>query len=353
MEALYHFEMPIHFCDLHRIEQLLEDSGIFTVFTEDFNRYSAAAYRHQQSEFETSFKAYLDLNVLIDVLNVARITKDDVQERRRLGAAVIAFFQCANIQIEPNIAIHESPREAEAEVTLLRKIDNADTIDLLKVAFGDLPHLSESQLPLVKPVSFPEGITERLHGHQAIETAVLKIASLMRHKEQSAYSRMEEFLRWSYQDCIFAREALHLALMQFSGECPGTILKAPSGDHEKFKQKQISNAVWDLMHARNWAKSLSEQFHNNEVLIFCSRDKTLQSLARDLVIDTDDIVQIEHQLPSLFQKYWGGADSLKLFSLYSEYSKNAQSVTRKCNQPGFDSYCKQLRSALIHEVIAG
>jgi hypothetical protein len=89
------------------------------------------------------------------------------------------------------------------------------------------------------------------------------------------------------------------------------------------------------------------------VLIFCSRDKTLQSLARDLVIDTDDIVQIEHQLPSLFQKYWGGADSLKLFSLYSEYSKNAQSVTRKCNQPGFDSYCKQLRSALIHEVIAG
>lgn len=352
MESLYQFEMPIAFGDLQRIEQILERAGLFSILTKDFNPYSAVAYRHQQAEHGTSFTAYLDLNVLIDVLSVTRITKDETQERRKLGAAAIVFFQCANIQIEPNIAIHESPRQAEAEVTLLRRIDNADTADLIKVAFGDLPYLSESQLPSAKLVSFPEGIAERLHGHQAIETAVLKIASLMRLKEKSPFSKMEEFLRWSYQDCIFVREALHLALMEFSGKCPGKILKSPSGDHAKFKHKQISNTVWDLMHARNWAKSLSKQSHNNEVLIFCSRDRTLQSLASDLVIDTDDVVQIEHELQSHFQKYWGSADGLRLFSLYAEYSKNDQSVARRCNQPNFDVYCKQTYMTLTQEVVA-
>lgn len=352
MKALYQFEMPIEFGDLQRIEQLLESAGIFSIFTRDFNPYSAVAYRHQQAEYGTTFKAYLDLNVLIDVLSVARITKDKTQERRKLGAAVIAFFQCANIQIEPNIAIHESSRQAEEEVTLLRRIDNAHSADLIKVAFGDLPHLSENQLPPVKLISFPEGFAERLHGHQAIETGVLKIASLMLDKEKSPFSKMEEFLRWSYQDCIFAREALHLALMEFSGKCLGKILKSPSGDHAKFKEKQISNAVWDLMHARNWAKSLSEQSLSNEVLIFCSRDRTLQSLARDLVIDTDDVLQTEHQLLSLFQRYWGSSNGLKLFSLYAEYSKNDQSVDRRCNQPDFDAYCKQTYLTLTQEVLS-
>jgi hypothetical protein len=57
-------------------------------------------------------------------------------ERGCIGAALMAFLQCSNITIEPNIALYENAFGANEELSLFRRADEVDPNIYTDIALG-------------------------------------------------------------------------------------------------------------------------------------------------------------------------------------------------------------------------
>jgi hypothetical protein len=86
-------------------------------------------------------------------------------ERGRIGAAIMAFLQCSNITIEPNIALYENASCAQEELRLFRRADEVDTCIYTDIALGRRRSIPKIALvgPLrpVPKINFDQPITGR------------------------------------------------------------------------------------------------------------------------------------------------------------------------------------------------
>ena len=352
MTTLYQFKLPIPTADLKLVQDMIRSAGLLTIFDSSKDPADALLYRREEASWKTESRALIDLNILKDILSVARPGDRRSPEARRLGAAFIVFCQCANISIDPAIALHESPKSWRDELQLFRSIDNAETTDLVKVALGELEQIPISCLQDIQIEDLPRAMPERLRGHAALQTAMLKIALIGRTRETTS-RKLENFLNWSYHEYLFSREALHLALFHLTGNSPYPILKKTGAQSPNDRMAALDNAVWDLMLVRNWVQSVGEQATLNRIWILCSRDKGLQLLAREMMIANAGDGDIAKHLEGMFIGACGQLDAKKLHGHYQKLMEQAEDQNRPSNKPGFDKYCEQLNASLRSEYIGG
>jgi hypothetical protein len=103
----FSYWVPIDPGDLRAPAETLRSADVFTptFCAPNIDRYDPAVYRDQSARFETSTALLVDRNVFtrwIDAVRGAQLKPD-----HQLAAAVLAFAQCAEIDIEPNISLYE------------------------------------------------------------------------------------------------------------------------------------------------------------------------------------------------------------------------------------------------------
>lgn len=350
MPTLYQFELPIPTEDLDLVQDMIRNAGLLTIFDASKDPADALLYRNEETIWKTESRALIDLNVLKDILSVARPGDRRSPDARKLGAAFVAFCQCANISIDPAIALHESPKSWREELQLFRSIDNAETSDLVKVALGELEQIPLGCLQEFQIEDLPREMPERLRGHAALQTAMLKIALIGRTRD-TTFRKLESFMDWSYHEYLFSREALHLALFHLTGNSPDPILKKTCAQSPNDRLAALDNAVWDLILVRNWVQSVGEQATLNRIWILCTRDKGLQRLAQEMMIANAGDGDVAKHLEGMFLRACGPRDAKKLYGHYQQLMRQAEDRNRPSNKPGFDMYCEQLNGSLRSEYL--
>ena len=123
------FYIPISEPDEESITSLLRQADVFTptFIVDDEDIYDLILYRRQALDFNTKTKLFVDRNVFTRWISLIRGTPTDAMHSR--AAAVMAFAQCANMLIEPNLSLYEYADShgndaANAELQLFRIADN-------------------------------------------------------------------------------------------------------------------------------------------------------------------------------------------------------------------------------------
>ena len=217
MESLIMFDLPIKGQELELVQGIVKKSEVLTLFDNSIDAGSILTYLKESKLHGTSCRALIDLNVLKDILTVGRSGDGaKLAGRRTFGAAFVLFCQCANIMIDPSIAIHESPSDASSELQLFYSLDSADPLELFRVVSGEVGYLRNECLPKIEPKIYPETWPERIRNHSSLELSVLKIATLQR-SSMKPLEKIMSFLTWCHTDAARLMDAFILAIFQLQG----------------------------------------------------------------------------------------------------------------------------------------
>jgi hypothetical protein len=236
----------------------------------------------------------------------------------------MAFTQCANILIEPNMALYEfadssGNEKANQEFHTFHTADNLHPKYWADIALGqskqlipedlDLPSLKQDSINFKMPLAI----------WRTNYMLVLKIAELELTGNNPEHL-MTEVMRWMYEDFLFKSAGLSLAINFLNQNYEGRkkLFKDLKSEDREKAIKGIRNATWDLTYLSEWQKRVNEQEQNNRIIIFCSLDKPLRKLARSLISDL------------LFQD-WGVAAENRLRNQYESYVKDIDNPNRKYN----------------------
>lgn len=344
----YENDLPVE--DQNLIRSTLEKHDVLTLFAKKLPAADLWLYRREFAIHKTTFGVLLDLNALKDILSVARIDHTRDSERRKLGAALILFFQQAEISIEPSLAIYESPRAALSEIRLLRRIDNTDPKILLKIFKGEWTIIPDESLADVPEFDLPDDtFDQELNGSLAFRTTLTKIACIDR-KSISPYAKAKEFIDWIHFDFIHVREAIHLCFCQFAPNSKKRLLKSATSPNFKKRKQGIDNALGDLLLIRDWLKRCGEQQNQNQLWLLCSGDKPLTDLARSIQqeADTDEEAILKTQSEIAIQ--WGNNDGLKILNDYLKYRNHQADPRRRAKSQDFSPYAPQILEQLEQEL---
>lgn len=148
-DMIFMVQLPADFplADLQQIASMLEQADAFVpgYIPPDLGMY------HVMSHFYGSMVDKVSLVLLPDRNIVSRLAKAttgcQADDQQRLAAAILAFAQCLNIQIEPSIAYHElGPAQGNAaayeELARFRLADKSHPrawIDLALRRSGSIP----------------------------------------------------------------------------------------------------------------------------------------------------------------------------------------------------------------------
>jgi len=131
------------------------------------------------------------------------------------------------------------------------------------------------------------------------------------------------FLKWVVEDCFSTPASTIFALIFFSPKSSsfGTMIKKINSLNLDKLQDGLKNAAWDLTYIIEFRK-LSKNQPDNIIWFFCSHDKVLKKIVRNIFLRTEDDIQVA--LNTLINEFWGKTKG-KLVLEY--YQKMAASIT--------------------------
>lgn len=347
---LYRFEMPISREDLSLVEDSVRKSGVITLFDPSDDAASILNYRFQKAEYGTQTYALLDLNAFKDILSLAREDSSRKIYPKREAAALCLFFICADIDLEPCMALHENSKDCAAELKLFRQIENVDPEIFLEIMHGDLETIPEDYLPEASADVLPEELAIDLCGSLAIEIGILKLADLIRDKGKND-AKILDFLRWCHGDFMFVREVLHLAFHQLAGNQPKPLLGDIYTKNIRKRLAGIENAKRDLLLIREWRKRLELQDKESCLWLLGSRDFTASQLARELIVVGSDESLVADRMEAMLIRYWGANKGKRILKLYQVLAADLESPARRTNHWKYPDDMYQMRRELRARLI--
>ena len=136
MQKIVLLKPPIPFADLEFIQRLLKQENIIiSCFQKnELDNYHFINFIKEKELFGTETYALIDRNIFSDIIAIVKGENVELREGNKIGplriaAAMMAFLQCANILIEPNLSLYEyavtkSSSAAADELKLFRRADN-------------------------------------------------------------------------------------------------------------------------------------------------------------------------------------------------------------------------------------
>lgn len=153
--------------------------------------------------------------------------------------------------------------------------------------------------------------------------------------------RMRHFLDWTYENWYFSAPVIALAAACFSSAPPRGSLKDLKHPDRALALKGLRNCAWDLTYITWWSQLLKRQDKDNCLYLLCSRDKTLRTVARQILArpemtDADE----EKLLPGLLGNL--------VYDHYARLKGRMHSSDRLINRAGTDvvSHRKRIVAAL-------
>jgi hypothetical protein len=349
------YHIPISVTDLEAIQGIIREHEIFCAPVPDFDLYNSLTWRRQAAHHGTQIYALFDRNVLSDVLHLVRPAgsqiSQDCGERERIGAALMAFLQCSNIIIEPNIALYENPSLAREELRLFRRADDVDAGIYTDIALRRRHSIPTTGLPeRVTPIPDVD-FHIAIKGRRNLTVATLKIAEV-ELSELPPVQKMERFLYWSFSEFLFLAGPLQVAVVHFSPHRECTVLKNLRSPDRQRALRALRNAVWDLQVIYQWIACVRRQREENRFWLLCSRDRALQHIARSVFCCDEGLCAAESNLQKLFEINWGRKDGSRLAELAITLIGKADDIRRTANQNTSNAYPDELLAQLEQDILA-
>ena len=281
-----HYWLPIDPGDLPRVAELLRGADVFTptFAAPEVDLYDPTVYRRELVHHATTTELRIDRNVLTRVLGL--LDGSSPTEQHRLAAGILAFAQCAKIQVEPNLALYEVAHlqghdAAVAELSAFRVADDVHPGWWADIALGREDH----------PGDRPADVRPGRHDH-VVDSSMplrrwrrnyvlcLKLAEL-ELRGGNALQRFREFLQWSYDDFILGGPSIALAARVLAPNAPrGGLLKRIRADDRERALAGVRNAAWDLTIVSEWITDAESQPERRQLALLTSFDADVHWIAR-------------------------------------------------------------------------
>lgn len=313
-------KMTLFFEDHQKIIDFLKESDVFVpgYIPPSIGLYSLEHWRYFR-DVSQEVVILLDRNI---TSRLVRIIKNGVdlqdQQQYRKTAALLAFSQCFNLDLEPGVSLHELAEKNEnsavlEELAWFRAADNSDTDEWIAIALGRADLLSTQYQPTYiddDALNFKEKI-KRWEKNYAV---LLKVAEL-ELGELKPKDKALSFSRWMYEDFVtFAGPAAIFACLYFSPrfEKKGLLKNLKSGNRDKAIDG-VKNAAWDITYISQFTKYINDNLQeNSKRYIFASFDKKLIIIAGAVFSDFEDLFK-------LFREYWDEADAFVIAEKLFDY----------------------------------
>jgi hypothetical protein len=238
------------------------------------------------------------------------------QEQHRLCAALIAFAQCLDIQIEPSISFHELAHSrqnaaAHEELAWFRAADNFSPHTWMDIAFGRIDALHGPVQPMQTPNAPSVPLDQPLRRWRRNYIVAMKIAEL-ELTDSAATQRVRRLFQWMVEDFSVSGSGALLALIYFAPRSPpreGLFKSLRSANRERALEG-VRNAAWDLTHVSDFVRRALEHDYSQRV-IFATLDDGLRQVARIGMGATEEIAE-EDRLTCEFSPWWGEKDAREL-----------------------------------------
>lgn len=290
-EMTFMVQLPADFplADLQKIALMLEQADVFVpgYIPPDVGLY------HLMGHFYGSMVDNVSLILLPDRNIVSRLAKATTgykaDDQQRLAAAVLAFAQCLDIQIEPSIAYHElgpaqgnvSAYEELARFRLADKSHPSAWIDLALARSDNIASLGDPSA-----VADNRDLTRPLHRWRCNYIAALKIGEL-ELLPLSPLQRTLKLFEWMHNEFILAGPAAIFACHYFAPSFPRKrLLKGLKSEHRERALNGAANAAWDITHLSEFARQANDAHGSNTRFVFASLDEGLRRIARTLFTAT-------------------------------------------------------------------
>lgn len=339
LEAYY---FPIDQEDLEQIVDLLRAYEIFApsfVQTASEDVYHPLTYRRQESHHNTTTTLLPDRNVVTRWLGLLQEAEPTIQHR--VSAAVMAFAQCSNVLVEPNLALYEAAmtagsKAANEELYRFRIADNLQTIYWTEVALARSQKLViTGDLDRVTSAAAPIDFEMPLRRWRRNYIILLRLAELDLQGANRA-SQITELAKWMYEDFLIGGPALVFAVYYLTpnSKRKGLLKNLRSSDRQKALEG-IKNAAWDVTFLSEWISRISHQKAKNTLTILCSLDHNLIRLANMLtprLIDRNSPESAKPPMQELFAP-WGDRLSKQVSEIVDQFLGTTDNPNRQINRP--------------------
>lgn len=352
MEGFILFTPPVPAPDLEEVHTILRGANVFvpSFDADEADPYHVMTYVEQQVQFETEFVILPDRNVLTRWVGLLRGVA--AEEKHRVSAGIMALAICADILIEPNIALYElanssGNQAAIEELHLFRIAEEVEPQYWVNVALGRSLYLlpAGAKYPN-KPAPPSVDLQAPLYRWQRNYILALKIAELHLRGGRSE-TRMAELLRWMYYEFLIGGPAILLAshYLAPNSDRGGLFKGIESGDREK-AIAGIRNAAWDLTLLSEWLRRIqiqNEQQDDKPVTILCSLDEHVSKFARSLVNYSAPVEWgNDGYLNRMFGRIWGPEAGARLASVLAGYQDSADNAERQLHRESHPDFITKL-----------
>jgi hypothetical protein len=342
VEVLEAYYFPIVHEDLDQIVDLLRTQKVFApsfVPTETEDVYHPLTYRRQESHHNTTTTLLPDRNVLTRWLGLLDQAEPTIQHR--VSAAVMAFAQCSNIQVEPNLALYEAAMTAGSKATNeelrhFRFADNLPPIYWTEVALGRSPKLAiTDDLDRVASAATPIDFEMPLRRWRGNYIILLKLAELDLQGSNRA-SQITQLAKWMHEDFLIGGPALVFAIYYLTPNSKrrGLLKNLRSSNRQKALDG-IKNAAWDVTFLSDWISRISLQKANKTLTILCSLDQNLIRLANLLtprLVAHNSLESATSPIRELFAP-WGDKLSKQVSEIINQFLSTTDNPNRQINRP--------------------
>lgn len=364
MQALIYYP-PIPVSDLDFIQQALEREDVFfSCFTsDDLNKYNCVSFLEEKRLHGTETYVLLDRNVFTYIISIAKGEDVDLRDGqkmgpRRIAAAVMAYLQCCDICVEPNIALYEyaatnAQSAAADELELFRKADNLHPQIYADIALGRKNKVTTKELDKVSVslgpmVNFKKDLN---HWHfnytVALKLALLELQLIPQNK------KMESFLQWQHDDFFYSASATLLASLYLSSKRIGGMMKKLKSIDRTKALLGIKNAAWDLTVLTTWDRLALRMQETNKLWLLCSRDTAMKKIAGCLFTTEIDENIISLRLKNTFIEHWGKDLGISLSNRYFKFKNKNIDNSRQANKKLPYTHWDNLRNNLEKDFLSG
>lgn len=220
--------------------------------------------------------------------------------------------------------------QAINELSLFRAADNAHTQIFIDLALGRINSIPSNALNPLKVDSIQKLKGEDIHRWKLHYGLTIKLASI-EMSGGKASKKVEAFLKWMYTDYIFSASAVIFGIIFFSNKRIKKMVKnLNSGDTDKFI-KGIRNAAWDMTVAHYWTKKAIDNREKGNLWLLCTEDKALKEIANFMATTSDSEEDLKEQFKSLFLKYLGKKEGIRVYDIYNSFVSNHNDGGRRLN----------------------
>lgn len=324
--------------DLLQATSILEQANVLVpgYIPPDVGMYHLAGFFYGSRVDRISYVLLPDRNIVSRLAKATTGAEADCQQR--LAAAVLAFAQCLEIQIEPSIAYHElGPAQGNAsayeELARFRLADKSYPGAWLDLALKR----SDRIPPLGDPVAIDDDrdLSRPLRRWRCNYIAALKIGEL----ELLPLTPLERTLKlfeWMYDDFMLAGPAAIFACHYFAPSFPRKgLLKGLRSENRERALAGTSNAAWDITHLSEFVRRANGAHDSNTRYLFASLDEGLCRIARTLFTAPDEDLELV-RLARELATWWPHDHARTIANSLSAYVRRGRDPTwyqRQRNTP--------------------